>query len=100
MRLWFGGDCLADFGTDGPMLDQRVKLIFPAADGTLPPLDPARDWYADWLALPEERRGSMRTYTPRDVVGSGVGTQVVIDIVVTSTGRPARQRVGADRAAG
>jgi len=86
VRVWLGGEVLADFGTTGPMLDQRIKLIFPGDAATLPPLDPAGDWYADWLALPDPQRGSMRTYTPRDVVGDGADRQVVVDVVVHEHG--------------
>jgi NADPH-dependent ferric siderophore reductase len=27
VRVEFGGACLADFGVDGPLYDQRIKLI-------------------------------------------------------------------------
>lgn len=82
VRVELGGDCLADFGTDGPSYDQRIKLILPGRSrGTLPRFE-AADWYATWLELPEAERGHMRTYTVRDVVGEGAGTRLVVDIVV------------------
>ena len=59
------------FGTE--RLDQRIKLVFPLADGSFSPLD-AGDWYDQWRALPDHRRNPFRTYTvrtsPRRSVGS------------------------------
>lgn len=68
-QVTLGGDDLHEFGTDG--LDQRVKLVLPAAGQLLPDLDGADAagdaWYAKWLATPAERRPAMRTYTVRSV---------------------------------
>jgi len=63
--------------------DTRIKLIFPGPDGALPdiPEDPEQ-WYAGWLAMPEDARSPMRTYTIREIVGAGEGTRVVVDFVV------------------
>ncbi|WP_449277467.1 siderophore-interacting protein [Leucobacter sp. GX24907] len=88
-RIIFGGRDLAEvgIGADGrdPVYDQRIKLVFPAASGELPPLErDARDWYADWKALPDDVRGAMRTYSIRDLVGQGNGTRVVVDFVLHS----------------
>ncbi|MEQ6902816.1 siderophore-interacting protein [Nocardioides sp. YIM 152588] len=83
MRFELGGDRLADFGVDGPVLDQRIKLIFPNADGLLPSFAAADEsWWTTWQRMPEAERGSIRTYTIRDVVGSGTDTRLVVDIVV------------------
>ncbi|MGH3350009.1 MAG: siderophore-interacting protein [Nocardioides sp.] len=71
-RIELVGDDLADFGTDGPTLDQRIKLMFPASPGVLPEL--SHDWYTDWLALPEEERPRMRTYTIRSIEESAPST--------------------------
>ncbi|WP_425553493.1 siderophore-interacting protein [Gryllotalpicola kribbensis] len=50
--------------------------MFPTAAGALPELDPeAGTWYEAWLALPEDRRGTMRTYSVREVTGSGASTR-------------------------
>ncbi|MDO7868425.1 siderophore-interacting protein [Nocardioides jiangxiensis] len=74
---------LADFGVDGPLLDQRIKLVFPNDAGELPSLEGAdASWLGTWLQQPAGERGPMRTYTVRDVVGSGACTRVVVDIVV------------------
>ncbi|MBZ5737872.1 siderophore-interacting protein [Nocardioides mangrovi] len=82
VRVELGGRCLADFGVDGPTYDQRIKLIFPGQPRGPLPRFAAEDWYAAWLALPDDERGHMRTYTIRDVVGEDVDTRLVVDIVV------------------
>ncbi len=79
-RITFGGASLDDFGTPGAVLDQRIKLIFPADSG-LPDM-PEGDWYQAWLSIPEERRGTMRTYSIRDIAVGPDGTSVVIDFVL------------------
>lgn len=81
-RITFGGDDLADFGTPGAVLDQRIKLIFPAPGHDLPEFSAGGDWYQAWLAVPEESRGSMRTYSIRDLDVDDEGTSVVIDFVL------------------
>lgn len=62
----------AHFGTG--RRDQRIKLIFPNADGVIPdlgPLDPEDmddpGWYGRWRAMPDATRPVFRTYTVRDV---------------------------------
>ena len=57
-----GLDELADNG-----LDQRAKLLLPAAAGGFAHLPSGADWYAAWRQLPEERRPPIRTYTVRGV---------------------------------
>jgi NADPH-dependent ferric siderophore reductase len=90
VRIEFAGTGLAEFGTDGPAYDQRLKLIFPPTSGTLPELG-ADTWYADLLALPEDARGWIRTYTLRELRGDGV----VIDFVL----HPGAHGPGSDWAA-
>lgn len=86
VRVELGGSCLADFGVDGPFLDQRIKLVFPRSAG-LPDLRTAgANWYAEWRALPDEERGDMRTYTVRDLVGGGDDVRLLVDIVVHEGG--------------
>lgn len=83
VRVELGGACLADFGVDGPTYDQRIKLVFPYDDGPLPSFEGADEsWLGTWLERPVEERGHMRTYTVRDVLGSGVDTRLVVDFVV------------------
>lgn len=84
VRVELGADELAHFGVDGPTWDQRVKLIFPGACGRVPSFDGVNEdnWHSTWTSMPEDERGHMRTYTIRDVVGSGVDTRLVIDLVL------------------
>jgi len=86
VRVELGADSFAELGPDGPILDQRIKLVFPGVGGRLPVIEPTEDWYGAWLAVPEDERGSMRTYTIRDVVGEGTDTRMVVDIVVHDPG--------------
>lgn len=72
VRFTFADDDLRHFGTGG--LDQRIKLMLPRADGTLPevglfdhPAPAMMEWYARWRALPDGERNPMRTYTVRGV---------------------------------
>jgi NADPH-dependent ferric siderophore reductase len=81
-RVTFGGDDLADFGTPGAVLDQRIKLIFPGPSGVVPHLATGDDWYSAWLAIPEGERGSMRTYSIRDLQIEDDRTSVVVDFVL------------------
>lgn len=83
LRVALGGAGLADFGVDGPLLDQRIKLIVPSTTGVLPDVQDAdAAWVARWKALPETERGHMRTYTVREVWGAGADTQVVVDFAL------------------
>ncbi|WP_243059540.1 siderophore-interacting protein [Nocardioides sp. SR21] len=84
VRVELGGACLAEFGVDGPLYDQRIKLVFPGVPGGPPPSFEGADdsWWDTWLSRPEEERGHMRTYTVRDVRGEGEDTRLVVDIVV------------------
>ena len=59
VRVELAAPELAEFGVDGPTWDQRIKLVL---DG-----------------------GVRRTYTVRDVVGSGADTRVVVDLVTHGT---------------
>ncbi|WP_235535878.1 siderophore-interacting protein [Nocardioides sp. Root190] len=83
VRIELSGPVLAEFGTPGPVFDQRIKIVFPNASGTLPSFaDADESWWTTWIEIPEDERGSMRTYTVRDVVGEGTDTRLVVDIVV------------------
>ncbi|MBB6628284.1 siderophore-interacting protein [Nocardioides sp. KIGAM211] len=85
VRIELAGPALAEFGVDGPLLDQRIKLLLPGADGSLPSLSSAgsdEGWYAAWLALPETDRGHLRTYTVRALRGSGADARLVVDVVL------------------
>lgn len=82
VRVHLAAPELAELGGDGPTYDQRIKLVFPDGEGPLPSFVDGDGWYAEWLARPQAERGHMRTYTVRDVLGSGADTRLVVDLVV------------------
>lgn len=83
VRVTFGGRDLDDFGTPGDVYDARIKLVFPPASGILPDIDrDTDDWWGSYLAVPEEERGSMRTYSVRELRVAPGGTEVVVDFVL------------------
>ena len=83
VRFELGCPAFTELGGSGAYYDQRIKLVFPHEDGPVPSFTGADDtWYTTWLERPVEERGHMRTYTIRDVVGSGADTRLVVDIVL------------------
>lgn len=83
VRITFGGPGVDQLGNPAETFDQRIKLIFPPASGVLPDLSCSGDeWYQAWLAVDEAQRGSMRTYSIRDVVVDDGRTSLVIDFVL------------------
>jgi NADPH-dependent ferric siderophore reductase len=83
VRITFGGDDLLEFGTPGDVFDSRIKIVFPPASGILPDLDrETDDWWGSFLAVPEEDRGSMRTYSVRDLRVTDAGTELDVDFVL------------------
>jgi NADPH-dependent ferric siderophore reductase len=90
VRVEFASPALAEFGVDGPLYDQRIKLIFPGAQG-LPSFAGSSEEesaMAAWFERPEEERGYMRTYSVRDVLGEGADTRLVVDFVIHAPGEP------------
>lgn len=83
VRVTFGGFDLDEFGTPGDVFDARIKLVFPPASGVLPDLDQdTDDWWGAYLTVPEDERGSMRTYSVRSLNVTDAGTEVVVDFVL------------------
>jgi NADPH-dependent ferric siderophore reductase len=82
VRVELGSPALAEFGVDGPLFDQRIKLVFPGTDGVPHVAGVDEAAMAAWFERPAEERGHMRTYTVRDVRGSGADTRLVVDIVL------------------
>jgi NADPH-dependent ferric siderophore reductase len=65
LRVTFTGDGLDRLADNG--YDQRIKFVAPLPGLGLAHLPTGEDWYAEWCALPDERRNPMRTYTVRAV---------------------------------
>lgn len=88
VRVELGSPELGEFGVEGERYDQRIKLVFPdpVTGGTTSVEGADESWMATWLDQPTEERGHMRTYTIRDVRGSGVDTTIVVDIVLHLVG--------------
>jgi NADPH-dependent ferric siderophore reductase len=63
MRITLVHPSVNDMATWAP--DQRVKLFFPAADGSPARLAQGEGWYARFKAMIVDRRPAMRTYTIR-----------------------------------
>ena len=56
VRVELGSPALADFGVDGPLYDQRIKLVFPNDAGSLPSFEGADEsWFGTWLEHPGVR---------------------------------------------
>ncbi len=83
-RVTFAGDGLADLGT---WPDQQLKLLFPKPGGTTPVSEStdAGTWYQAYLAIPEEQRPWMRSFTVR-ALADGVLT---VDFVLHGDHGPA-----------
>ncbi|VFS90829.1 Vibriobactin utilization protein ViuB [Kluyvera cryocrescens] len=63
LSLVFSGEEVAQMKSDSP--DQRIKMLFPAEDGTPPSLPVEGEWYPTLLAIPKDQRPIVRTYTLR-----------------------------------
>lgn len=63
MRVTLAGPMVTEMATWAP--DQRVKLFFPAQDGSPARLSHDDGWYARYRSMPESQRPAMRTYTIR-----------------------------------
>ncbi|MDI3331545.1 MAG: siderophore-interacting protein [Micrococcus sp.] len=100
VRFTLADEDLQFFGTGG--LDQRIKLMIPRADGTMPdvglfeePAPPMMEWYQRWRSLPEDERNPMRTYTVRAV--RPAEREIDVDFVLHGTEGPASAWASAAR---
>ena len=84
-RLVFTGPDVGSMQRTGP--DQRVKLFFPAADGSLPTLPHGSHWNEARKKLPEAARPPMRTYTIRALRREAL--EVDVDFVLHGVNGPA-----------
>ncbi|MBK0079815.1 siderophore-interacting protein [Kosakonia sp. S58] len=65
LSLVFSGPEVAQMKSDSP--DQRIKMLFPSEDGTLPSLSGDVQWYQAVQSMEKARRPVVRTYTLRHV---------------------------------
>lgn len=82
LRVTFTGPDLVGLVPSAPVLDLRIKLIFPGPDNRLPDLPDGDDWYRCWSELPAGQRGHMRTYSVRDFVRQGPDAFLTVDFVL------------------
>jgi NADPH-dependent ferric siderophore reductase len=96
LRITFTGAELDRFADNGD--DQRINLVLPGPDGEplVPPTSATgseeADWYSYWLALPDEQRNPLRTYTVRQVRTEP--REVDVDFVLHGDGGPASRWAG------
>lgn len=79
-RIVFTGPDLDSLVT-GSCFDQRIKLIFPTS-GSLPVIADGENWYREWLEIPENERGVMRTYSMRYLDRKNDQTRISVDFVM------------------
>lgn len=68
-------------------LDRRIKLVLPRVPEEGTGLTPDDEWYAAWLALPDDRRPALRTYTLRAVRHESA--EIDVDLVLHPDPGPA-----------
>lgn len=85
MRVTLAGSMVTGMATWAP--DQRVKLFFPAVDGSLARLVHDADWHTGYRSLPLAQRPAMRTYTIRHL--RPTQGEVDIDFVLHGEAGPA-----------
>jgi len=90
VRITLGGPDLDTLPTAAP--DGYLKLFFPLSRGEVPPLPeiPADGdigrWYRSYLALPDDVRPPMRTYTLRRRREHPDGVEIDVDMVLHGDG--------------
>jgi NADPH-dependent ferric siderophore reductase len=85
LRVTFTGPSFDDLAPNG--WDQRIKVLLPTAERGLRDCPRGDDWYAEWRALPEERRNPMRSYTVR--ASRPDAREIDVDFVLHGTSGPA-----------
>ncbi len=92
VRVTFSGPELRWFADNGS--DQRIKIVVPLAGCVIDYLPrTGTSWYADWRALPEDRRNPLRTYTVRAVRAEQA--EIDVDVVRHDGGLAASWLIGA-----
>ncbi|TNV21999.1 siderophore-interacting protein [Buttiauxella sp. B2] len=85
LSLVFGGPDIANMKCNSP--DQRIKMLFPSDDGSLPSLPEQGQWYQLLQELPKEKRPIVRTYTLRHI--DRERQEVTVEFVSHGTEGPA-----------
>ena len=85
LRVTFTGADLADCAPNG--WDQRIKVLLPLPGRGLADCPTGADWYAEWRALPAERRNPIRTYTVR--AARPAAREMDVDFVLHGAAGPA-----------
>jgi NADPH-dependent ferric siderophore reductase len=85
LRVTFTGHSFDDLAPNG--WDQRIKVLLPTVARGLRDCPRGDDWYAEWRALPEERRNPMRSYTVR--AARPHVREIDVDFVLHGTAGPA-----------
>ncbi len=85
LRVTVTGPDLDEFGSQGH--DQRIKVLFPLRASGLEHCPMDDDWYAQWRALPDDRRNPMRSYTVR--AARPLEREVDVDFVLHGPTGPA-----------
>jgi NADPH-dependent ferric siderophore reductase len=85
LRVTFTGADLDEFASQGA--DQRIKVLLPLPATGLVDCPLGDEWYAEWRALPDERRNPMRTYTVR--AARPLEREVDVDFVLHGPTGPA-----------
>ena len=85
LRVTVTGDELVEFASNG--YDQRIKVVLPLPGRGLDDCPEGPDWYAEWRALPPERRNPLRTYTVR--AARPLQQEIDVDFVLHGGSGPA-----------
>jgi NADPH-dependent ferric siderophore reductase len=85
LRVTFTGPSFDDLAPNG--WDQRIKVLLPLPGRGLADCPTGADWYAEWRALPAERRNPIRTYTVR--AARPVAREMDVDFVLHGSTGPA-----------
>ena len=85
LRCVFTGPEVQRMKLEAP--DQRIKLLFPVAEGQNQPLANSDDWYRNYMAIPKEQWPVMRTYTLRAL--RAVENEMDVEFVLHGVNGPA-----------
>lgn len=75
-------ECPNKVGSEYAVLDQRIKLVFPPEGTHSFDFPTGENWYREWLAIDEAKRGVLRTYSIREQQLEQDCTRYAIDFVL------------------